>query len=112
MIRISKRGLFVTGTENLIFLSSTHNYNDQQVSTSMYKKKYIYPFLEKRSLAHGSESPSSLCLHAPSSPLTPAPASHQQDIYLHTDDINMPASPVGHMYFEQEKEHCFLFDKS
>jgi hypothetical protein len=59
MIRIPKRGLFVTGTENLIFLSSTHNYNDQWVRT-MYKKKYINPFLERRFLAHGGESPSSL----------------------------------------------------
>ncbi len=36
------------------------------------------------------------CLHAPCPPLTPhAPASIQKDIYLHTDNINMPAAAVG-----------------
>jgi hypothetical protein len=32
-----------------------------------------------------------LALPSPSHPL-----SHQQDRYLHTDDINTPAPPVGH----------------
>jgi hypothetical protein len=31
----------------------------------------------------------------PCPPLTPIPASGQQDIYLHTDDNNMPATSVG-----------------
>ncbi len=32
------------------------------------------------------------CLYARCPPLTPTPASRQNDIYLYTDDINMPAT--------------------
>jgi hypothetical protein len=38
--------------------------------------------------------PSDTC-PLPSPP--PAPASYPKDIYLHTDDINMPAASVGHI---------------
>ncbi len=38
------------------------------------------------------------CLYAPFRPLTPAPASCQKEIYLHTDDINMLAASVRHNY--------------
>ncbi len=67
------------------------------------RKELIYPSLERQSLDHCGDFPSSqvpylkstaFVLLALSSP--PAPASRQKDIYLHTDDINMPATLVGH----------------
>jgi hypothetical protein len=36
-------------------------------------------------------------LYTPCPPITPSPASCQWNIYLQTDDINMPATPVGHI---------------
>ncbi len=61
--------------------------------------------MERQSLDHGGEFPSSQVPCLKSSSFAPlalpshiAPASRGQDIYLHTDDINMPATPVGHTY--------------
>jgi hypothetical protein len=36
-------------------------------------------------------------LCSPCPPLTSASASHQKNIYLHTNKINMPAASVGHI---------------
>ncbi len=36
------------------------------------------------------------CLCVPWPPLNPAPTSCQKNLYLHTDDINMPTASVGH----------------
>ncbi len=66
----------------------------------IYKKNI--PYLEWQSLAYGRESPSSLVPCLKSTVFTPlalpsvAPTSHQLTIYLHTDNINMPTTPVVH----------------
>ncbi len=69
----------------------------------LIKKDEKNPYLERWSLVHGGGFPSSQvpCLEstafAPLSlPSPPSPASRQEEICLHTNDINMPATPVGH----------------
>ncbi len=78
----------------------------------IYVREKIYPYLKRRSPAHGGESPSSLvpCLKSTvfmplALPSPPHLLSRQQDIYLQTDNINMLATPIpiGH-YF------CVLFE--
>jgi hypothetical protein len=68
------------------------------------KKERKYPYLERRSLVHAANFLSSevpclkstalVLLEFPS--LTPPPAPCQKDIYLHTEDINIPTAPVWH----------------
>jgi hypothetical protein len=41
-------------------------------------------------------------------PHPPAPASRKKDIYLHTYDINMPATPFGHTKGDNKSNFVFL----
>jgi hypothetical protein len=103
MTRISTRGLFLTCTESSFLFLHTHN----KLKADEYllnKERKEIPLLGKA--VPGSQwripiLPGPLlgvnCLCALCCSLTPLhPTSHQKDIYLHTDDINMPATPVGH----------------
>jgi hypothetical protein len=102
MFQIPKRGLFFNHTENP-FLFCTYKQSAGAFFFLTKKRKELkYPYLEGRSLDHGGEFPSSQVPYLKSTavaplalPSPPAPASSQKDIYLHTDDINMPANPVG-----------------
>jgi hypothetical protein len=68
------------------------------------KERKKYPFLERQSaLVFGGEFPSSQvpCLKSTvfvplALPSATSPASRKKGIYLHTGDINMPATHVGH----------------
>jgi hypothetical protein len=91
MIQIQMCGLFLTCTDNSFY--SSHIYNKSKRVHFCLKEKYSY--LEKQSLVHGGEFPSSqvpclklTALAALALPSPPAPASRQEKIYLHTDDIN------------------------
>jgi hypothetical protein len=102
MVRILTRVLFLTCRESS-FLFCTHKQSPAGAYLLKERKKNYY--LERRSLVHGGEFPFSQvpCLKTTAfaplalpSPL--APTSHQKDIYLHTDDINMPTTPARHNF--------------
>jgi hypothetical protein len=88
MIWIPMRGLFLTCIESS-FYCPTHK---QSRAMNFYIKKEKK---ERKNLLTSWWQISIL-----SGPLlfppSPRPLSHQKDIYVHTDDINMPATPVGH----------------
>jgi hypothetical protein len=107
MIRIPTRSLFLTCTERP-FLLSAHNIKNK--SGWVMQKKQI-PYLERRSPFHGAEFPSSQvpCLKSTAfMPLTlpspPHPFPAKKNIYLHKDDINMPAASVEHSHNEYVSE--------
>jgi hypothetical protein len=76
------------------------------VGLLLLKERKIYrnnPYLERQSLVKDGKFPSFQIPCLKSTALVPlafpspgAPASRQKDIYLHTDDINMPTILVRH----------------
>ncbi len=98
----SWRLVILTCTENSFY--SAHIYNKSKWVHFCLKDKYS--FLERQSLFHGGEYPILTglllevnCSCAPCSSLTPpASASRQENIYLHTDNINKPDNSVRHSY--------------
>jgi hypothetical protein len=105
IIQILTRGLFLTCTDNSFYFAHTNNHERAHSYLKKEKKEGKYPYLEGRSLVHGGNFPfsqvpclKSIALAPLALPSPPVPASRQKDIYLHTDDINMPAPPDGHTF--------------
>jgi hypothetical protein len=103
MIRVLSRGLFLTCTENP-FLLCTHNIKLRAGAYCLEERKKVpllgkavpcswwwIPILSGPSLKTTAFSPLAL-------PHPHAPASLKMNIYLHTDDINMPTASVRHIY--------------
>ncbi len=98
--------VFLTFTESFFYFADTNNQN-RVYPYSKEKEKLKSPYLEMRSLDYGGEFPSSqvpllklTAFCAPCSPLTPRtrflPIRHLFTGTVHTDDIHMPAIPIGH----------------
>jgi hypothetical protein len=88
------RSLCLTCTESP-FLLCIHNTNKSGYKLIKEKKERKHPYWWQILILSGPLLEVS-CLYAPCSPLTPAPAPRQKNIYLHTDDITMPTASVGH----------------
>ncbi len=109
MFLIPMRGLFLTCSESS-FLVCTHKQipsgcvftylkkKERKRNTLTWKGGPLFMVANShplRSLAWSQLSCTPCSSITPPCP-TPTPASHKKDIYLHADDINMPATSVRH----------------
>ncbi len=111
MFQNPTHSLFLTCTDNFFFFAHTKSYwrvrpfgkiKIKKENTLTYLEVGPFPWWRIPILSGPLLKVNCLAPFALPSP--PTPASRQNDIYLHTDNINKPASLVGHSNIPLNKE--------